>query len=500
MARWSLLLAGLVLGGLAGSFVASPLLHGRDGTPPAVPKELTSYRDVVKNVLPAVVSIESRVKPKVKADQGQRRRRVPLDDNQIPEEFRKFFEQFGELPMTPDEVPHGGFGSGFLVDPKGIILTNYHVVEGADQVEVQLKDGRKFTSRDIHGDRKTDLAIVRVDAKDRLPFLELGDSDAMEIGDRVLAVGAPFGLTGSVTAGIVSAKGRNKLNVNMYEDFVQTDAAINPGNSGGPLVNLEGKVIGINSAIKSRTGGWQGIGLAIASNMARNIMQSLLKDGVVHRGYLGIQMTELTPEVADKLGLKGQTGVVVGSVIDGTPAAKAGLQEGDVITALGGKKIPDGYTLQRIVASLPVNKPVDLTVVRDGKTKIVPVTPEEQPETFTVARNPRGRAPREESEALSLGKLGVAVKDLTPELAQQLGYKENATGAVIVRVVPDSPAAEVGLRSTMLVTKVDKQPVRSAEDFQRLVEKGSLENGYLLQVQVPQGGTRYVVVQAQTVK
>src|SRR5205807_2989303 len=190
----------------------------------------------------------------------------------------------------------------------GVVLTNYHVVAGADRVEVQLADGRKFLSRDIKGDRKNDLALVRLETKSPLPSLELGDSDAMEIGDRVLAVGAPFGLTGTVTAGIVSAKGRHNLQMNMYEDFLQTDAAINPGNSGGPLVNLQGQVIGINAAIKSRTGGFQGIGLAVASNLAKNIMDKLLKDGVVHRGYLGVQIQDLTPAVAERLGLKGKSG------------------------------------------------------------------------------------------------------------------------------------------------------------------------------------------------
>src|SRR5262249_21960616 len=230
----------------------------------------------------------------------------------------------------------------------------------------------------------TDLAIVRIDAKAPLPYLELGDSDAMDIGDVVLAVGAPFGLTGSVTHGIVSAKGRNRLNVNMYEDFIQTDAAINPGNSGGPLVNLEGKVIGINSAIKSRSGGFQGVGLAIASNLAKDVIKALQTDGVVRRGYLGIEMTDLTPEVASKLELKDPTGVVVGRVMDGSPADKAGLQPGDVVTRLSNKPIKDGQELRQAVVGLPLKKPVELTVVRDGKTLVLPVTIEEQPDTFAT--------------------------------------------------------------------------------------------------------------------
>jgi serine protease Do len=497
--RWSIPLVCLVVGGLSGSFVAGPMLLGQNATSPAVPKEITSYRDVVKKVLPAVVSIEGKVKAnKTKTDQQSPRRRSRPDDPFIPEEFRKFFDEMEKRQLDPDEIPALGLGSGFVVDPKGVILTNYHVVAGADQVEVQLKDGRKFTSRDIKGDRKTDLAIVKIDAKGQLPYLELGDSDAMEIGDRVLAVGAPFGLTGSVTAGIVSSKGRNKLNVNMYEDFIQTDAAINPGNSGGPLVNLEGKVIGINSAIKSRTGGFQGVGLAIASNLAQKIMQSLLKDGVVHRGYLGIQMTELTPELASRLDLKDQHGIIVGMVYDGSPAAKAGLQEGDVVTGLAGKPLKDGLELQKQVLDLPLGKPVALNVVRDGKLKNLQVTIEEQPGDFGYARASRIRPPRGEKEDVTLDKLGVTVKDLTPELAQQMGYKGTANGALIARVEPGSPAAEAGLGRGMLITRVDKQPVDSATAFQEKVAKGSLEKGLLLQVHSPQGGTSYVIVKSTT--
>jgi serine protease Do len=497
MTRWSIPVACLLLGGVVGSFAVRPHLLGQNPATPApvIPKETTSYRDVVKKVLPAVVSIEGKVKPRAKAD--QQRRRQPRMDDRIPEEFRKFFEEFGNVPFdVPDDHPATGFGSGFLVDPKGVILTNYHVVDGADQVEIQLKDGRKYTSKDIKGDRKTDLAIVRVEAKSQLPYLEIGDSDTMEIGDRVLAVGAPFGLTGSVTAGIVSAKGRNGFRMNMYEDFIQTDAAINPGNSGGPLVNLAGQVIGINSAIKSRSGGFQGVGLAISSNMAKRIYQSLLKEGVVHRGYLGVQITDLNPEVASRLEVKNDQGVVVTTVFDGAPAGKAGVQAGDVITNLAGTAVKDGHELQQIVAGLPLGKPVDLTVVRDGKVKNLQVTIEEQPDNFDTSRAPLQRRFREDSESLSLGKVGMSVKDLTPEAAEQLGYKATLTGVLIARVTPGSAAADAGIRRDMVITKVDRQPVKSAVELQQLVEKGSLDKGLLLQVQTPQGGTNYVVLKA----
>ena len=501
MARWSYALVCLLLAGLAGTFVAGSYLQGQAPVPLAVPKEITSYRDVVKKVLPAVVSIETKVKPKpVKAKQ-QPRKRPKIDNSQVPEEFRKYFEDFGQFEMPEErEQPHMGFGSGFIVDPKGVILTNNHVVDGADQVEVELKDGRKFVSKEIHTDAKTDLAIVRIDAKGTLPYLELGDSDAMEIGDRVLAVGAPFGLTGSVTAGIVSAKGRN-LQMNMYEDFLQTDAAINPGNSGGPLVNLEGKVIGINSAIKSRSGGFQGVGMAISSNMAQHVMEQLLKHGTVHRGYLGIQMQELDAEVASRLGVPNDKGVLVAQVFEGAPADKAGVKEGDVITGLAGKPITDGRALQRTVATLPLKKPVDVNVLRDGKEKTLQVTIEEQPKDFGSARLPAQPAPRaQKKESIALDKFGVELTDATPEMAEQLGFKGKVSGAVITQVDPDSPAAEAGLRKGLVIVKVEKKAIESAAEAKTALEKASLDKGVLLQVQTPQGGTRYVVVKALETK
>src|SRR5262245_41546523 len=421
--RWTVALVCLVAGATAGGYFLSPVLHGQNPASPAIPKELTSYRDIVKKVLPAVVSVEAKP-PAVKGPARPGPRRPRPDDPNAPEEFRRFFEQFGGDPyaMPPDLGPRPSFGSGFIVDTAGVVLTNFHVVNGAAEVVVQLQDGRKFVSADIKGDRKTDLAIVRLKGAKDLPWLELGDSDAMEIGDRVLAVGAPFGLAGSVTSGIISAKGRNGLNLTMYEDFLQTDAAINPGNSGGPLINLEGKVVGINAAIKSRSGGFQGVGLAVSSNLARNIMKALVKDGVVRRGYLGVQIRELEPAVAERLGVPKGAGVLVGEVFENTPAAKAGLKEGDVITALGGQQLKDGRSLQTTVAGLPLGKPVEVTVVRDGKAKQMPVTIEEQPEEFGTARAPAQKGPNQEQEALGVAKVGVEVTDLTDETAQELGY------------------------------------------------------------------------------
>jgi serine protease Do len=320
-----------------------------------IPRELTSYREIVKSVVPAVVSIEAKAKPK--------RILRPRED------------------AKPVEI---GFGSGVIVEAKGVILTNFHVIEGAELVEVKLTDGRKFISKDMVGDPKTDLAIVRIQTDKPLPVLEIGDSDTMEVGDRVLAVGAPFGLAGSVTHGIISAKSRN-LKLNVYEDFLQTDAAINPGNSGGPLVNLEGKLIGINSAIKSRSGGFQGIGMAISSNLAKTVMQQLLKDGMVKRGYLGVQIRDVDDEVAPKLNVKPNAGVLITRVFEATPGAKGGLKAGDIVTNIGGKAVLNGTELQRVVAALPLGKPVEVLLLRDGQAVTTKITIEEQPESYGLS-------------------------------------------------------------------------------------------------------------------
>jgi serine protease Do len=500
MNRWSISLASLVVGALAGTFVAGPMLHGEDSKnaqTTSVPKELTSYRGVVKQVLPAVVSIESKSKPKLSRHSGQRKSPGGDEQGTSPDDLlRRFLEQ----QEQQEESPHFSFGSGFVVDPKGVILTNFHVVDGADQVEVTLMDGRKFTSHDIHSDRKTDLAIVRINAQEPLPYLQMGNSDAMEIGDRVLAVGAPFGLTGSVTSGIVSAKGRN-LRLNMYEDFLQTDAAINPGNSGGPLVNLEGQVIGINSAIKSRTGGFQGVGMAISSHLAKNVMQQLLQNGVVHRGYLGVSIAAVPAEVAERLGLNpNESGVAVGRVVEGSPAAKAGIRAGDVITSLNHKSIKDGQQLQTMVAELPLNKPTSLMILRDGKRETLQVTILEQPADYGLAEAAPQRVPEMGKQPVGLEKLGLEVTDLSPEIADKLGYKDGEQGAVITKVEPGSRAQEAGLTRGLLIVKVDKTAVTSAESLRKAVDKASMEKGVLLQVKTRNGDTTFVMLKASSEK
>jgi serine protease Do len=368
--RWTVAVAFLGLGLAIGTFFTGSRSQGENAPP--LPRELSSYRDVVKRVLPAVVSIDAKAKPR-KANP----RPKPDNWDRLPPEFQRQWEDQERKRQKEDEEGDLGFGSGWIWDAQGVVVTNYHVVEGAETVDVILTDGRKFTSRDFKSDKKTDLAIIRLMDDQPLPALEFGDSDAMEMGDRVLAFGAPFGLTGTVTAGIVSAKGRN-LRLNMYEDFVQTDAAINPGNSGGPLVNLEGKVIGVTSAIKSRSGGFQGVGLAISANLAKTILPQLVKEGVIKRGYIGVKIDEVPADLATKYGLK-NVGVVTTKVFPNSPAAWGGVKVGDIITTISGFPVKDGKDLSNIVAGLPLNAATNMTVYRDGKLIKISLTIVEQP-------------------------------------------------------------------------------------------------------------------------
>jgi serine protease Do len=468
MKRYSLAVLTFSVGVVIGSVFVGNLTHGQNAPPkpgPANARELTSYRDVVKKILPAVVSIETRAKA-----------------NAAP--------PIGETP------PRDDYGSGFLIAADGVVVTSFHIVRDAALVVVTLHDGRKFTSKDIRGDVRSDLAVIVLNTKKAaLPFLELGDSDAMEIGDHVLAVGAPFGLTGSVTHGIVSGKGRD-LNLNLYEDFLQTDAAINPGNSGGPLVNLEGKVVGINAAIKSKTGGFQGVGLAVASNLARGVVEALRKDGVVRRAYLGLQARDLAPEIAVRLGVpKDAGGVVVAKVFPNSPAARAGLQPGDILTKIDGRPVRDTKLLQGLVARLPLGKSVPVEFVRAGKSLMTDAPVEEQPAGYSGGAVPAPRGLPAGLGTVSVPRLGLELADLTADLARDLGYPAGTRGVIVARVEPGNVAAEAALHSGMLIAKVDGKTVGNAADARKMLETASAQ-GVLLQVQSLEGGVTYVLLKA----
>jgi serine protease Do len=444
--------------------------------PPALRAEPLSFRDVVKSVLPAVVSIDAKAS-------RNRLDGFRANDGEESSDLRKFFD--GLEPKKPQGRRGDmtiGFGSGFIVDVKGIVMTNHHVVEHADSVEITLTDGRKFTSKDIKSDSRTDLAIIRFDPKGgKLTALELADSSLMEVGDRVLAIGAPFGLSGSVTSGIISAKGRD-VGLNNYDDFLQTDAAINPGNSGGPLVNLDGKVIGVNSAIETSPGakGFQGVSLAISSNMATSVMVPLIKDGVVRRAYIGIR-TNTGPRDPDAP--KPDMGVIVASVIAKAPADKGGIQAKDIIASINGKPIKEYRDLTKAIAGQPVGATIEIGIIRDGKPNKVKVVLEEEPKDFMNSKARPSRPLFGNGEVVMVNKAGLHLTTLTEDQAERLGVNQGG-GALVHGVVNGSVADKAGITPGTIILKVNNKVIESAEDAKKEIEENLADDGATLQVQV----------------
>ncbi len=367
--------------------------------------------------------------------------------------WRRFFgEELGPRGPRREEREFGE-GSGVIVSSDGYIMTNNHVVEGAEELTVILPDKRRFKAKIIGTDPRTDLALIKIDAMG-LPPLPWGDSGKLRVGELVLAVGSPFGLTQTVTMGIVSAVGRANMGIVDYEDFIQTDAAINPGNSGGALVNLKGELIGIPSAIFSQTGGYMGIGFAIPSNMAKSVMASLQKHGKVIRGWIGVSIQELTPELAKEFGVKDAKGVLVADVLDDGPAAKAKLERGDIITAYDGKPVTNPTQLRMLVADTAPGTTVTLTVVRDERTREVKVTV--------------GELPRETARASGEIEGDHALAGIVVEPAPRDRSGRRVGGVWVVDVDPGSPAALAGLRPGDLIREINRKPVKSVEDFERM--------------------------------
>jgi serine protease Do len=396
--------------------------------------------------------------------------------------FKEFFEKFfGEMPK---EFKSRSLGSGFIFDRDGYIITNNHVVEGADKIKVKLIDGREFKATIKGRDPMTDLALIKIESANHdLPVLTLGDSNAMQVGDWVLAVGNPFGLSHTVTQGIISAKGR-VIGAGPYDDFLQTDASINPGNSGGPLVNLNGEVVGINSAIVA-TG--QGIGFAIPSTMAKTIIPQLKEKGSVVRGMLGVQIQMVTPELAKSFGLKEPMGALVAEVNPGSPAAKAGIQRGDVIVEFNGVPIKEMHELPRLVAGTPPGKTATAKVLRNGKEKDFTVTiAEMKPEMMSKL----GEQQEGESEKSSLG---MTVQELTPFLARNLQLKQSS-GVVVVQVEQGTPAGDAGIHPGDIIEEVNGVPVRNLKDYNSQLANQK-PGGSLRFLVMRRGKTMYVVIE-----
>jgi serine protease Do len=489
---WSICLAlTLGLGVVAGSFLGEHevLASTVTATQPAAgisavqngetkPALQTTFAPVVQKVMPSVVNIFS--SRKIKADN---RNLEPFLDDPL---FRRFFgDQFGGQPLIPKERQERSLGSGVIVSPDGYILTNNHVVDGATDVKVSLNDKREFTARIVGTDSKTDLAVLKID-QTGLPTLALADSSKVQVGDIVLAIGNPFGVGQTVTMGIVSAIGRGGLGIEDYEDFIQTDAAINPGNSGGALVNPEGRLVGISTAILSRSGGNQGIGFAIPANMARNVMDQIIHGGKVSRAFLGVLIQPVTPDLAKAFKLGKSEGALISDVSANSPAERAGLKAGDIVTKLDNQTIPDSRALQLAIGQMTPGRTVRLTVVRDGTERQYSVTLGEQP------------ADRSESAATSGGTTaeraldGVSLETLTPELARQFGISTNTKGVLVRRIDRDSAAAQAGLEQGDVIVEVNRQPVNSIEQVNRLLQETTTGNALLFMNR--NGRTLYVAI------
>jgi serine protease Do len=433
-----------------------------------------AFSNVAKTIGPAVVHLNV-----VEKAQAQSGRTLDLGFGfQLPD------------PNGGQAVPQRQSGSGVIVNPNGYIVTNNHVVGNATKIEVKLSDGRTRPGKVIGTDPSTDLAVIKIE-ESGLPSASLGDSEALEQGDWVVAVGSPFGLEQTITAGIVSATGRRLSSASPYDAFIQTDASINPGNSGGPLVNLSGQVVGINTLIFTRSGGSQGIGFSIPSSMVKKVYEQLVAKGKVTRGYLGVNIRDVDPAIADSLGLPGETkGAVISDVAgESSPAAKAGLKSGDVIVAVNGMPIASAQELTSAVADLAPNAPVQVKYFRDGAEKTTTVTLGERPANAGLS-DEEGEDDSEGGAAEKSDKLGAAFETVTPDVAQQLRLKV-ASGAVVTAVDPGGAAASAGINRGDVIHRVGRTPITSRQDLVRALE--GVQSGSQVAIQLERRGQLFII-------
>jgi len=505
MKRNKALLAGTAIAAIIGvSFGAYAILPDHTGDPAvrydvadrnnAAPARMMengtpfSFADLVERVSPAVVSVTAE-----EVDKGGAQ--PDLDD--MPDAFKDLFRQFGGRPqMRPQpQAPHKAtsMGSGFIIDKSGLIVTNNHVVDGASKITVKLPDGRSFTAKLIGTDASTDVALLKVDADKPLPTVEFGNDRSLRVGDWVVAVGNPFGLSNTVTAGIVSSIGRDLGNSDQpYTDFIQIDAPINRGNSGGPTFDLKGQVIGMNSMIFSPSGGSVGIGFAIPASTIKDVVAALQSHGRVARGWLGVQIQPVTPEIAASLDLKEPKGALVASLVPDSPAARAGVRQGDVILAINGKEIADAHDLTRRVASLPAGKAAAFAILRDGARETVAVTIGAKKDTV-VAGN-EGAPEGGPANFAATGKaMGLGLTALSPDVRRAYNLDESVQGVVVTKVDPDSDAAEQGLQPGDVVVKVHNKAVHSPQDVEKSVAQAHSAGLKSVLLLVSSGGTSHFV-------
>ena len=435
---------------------------GGSAATPAPSVNLPDFSGLAEHVAPSVVNISStqEVKggPFAPGEQGGPGGGGGGEDDPFHDFFGPFERFFGPPRHTPYKAK--SLGSGFVIDPAGYILTNNHVVENAEEIIVKLPTGKEFKAKVVGRDSKTDIALIEIHGASDLVPVVLGDSDDLKVGQWVVAIGNPFGLENTVTAGIVSAMGRH-INQGPYDNFIQTDAAINPGNSGGPLLNTRGDVVGINTAIFSRGGGNIGIGFAIPISLAKEIVPQLKTKGHVTRGWLGVMIQKVTPDIAESLGLSEPKGALVADVVKDGPAAVAGIKQGDVIVEYDGKPVSDSAELPLLVARTPVGKTVKLKAIRGKGTESFNIKIEELKEEETAER---GTGTAED--------LGITVQTLTPDLAENLGVDRSLKGVVVTQVEPGGPAADAGLRRGDVILEVNRQPVKDADAYKKALKAG----------------------------
>ena len=444
--------------------------HVTTTSPPVMP---SSFAELAEKLSPTVVNV------KVTKIEQATFHGSQMPDGPFGDFFKRFFE---EMPQMPENHRTQGAGSGVIISKDGYILTNNHVIEGAKEVTVTVADKNEYKARVVGADPKTDLAVLKIEANKSLPSAALGDSEQLKVGDWVVAIGNPFGLSHTVTSGIVSAKGR-VIGAGPYDDFIQTDASINPGNSGGPLFNMRGKVVGINTAIIPYG---QGIGFAIPVNTAKPLIPQLVSKGEVTRGYLGVSIQSITPDLAKALKIEDREGALVADVISGSPAEKGGIERGDIIIAYDGKAVKDSHDLPAMVAATPVDKEVTVTILRHGK---------EQNLTMQVGKLPSEEAKLETSVQPAKGKWGLQLHELNPQIAHQLRIKADQ-GVAVVGVEPGSPADEAGMRQGDVIVEVDRHPVESLNDVKEKIDKSEDKDHLLLLVQ-RENGKFYVPLEQQ---
>ncbi len=455
-----------------------------------------AFRTAADQVLPSVVMIQATPPVEHTSANAKPNAEGQYDFGNTPfgelfrnnPQFRQFFKGF-QFPMQPGHAVASG--SGVIIDPSGWILTNNHVVRNAGKVIVRLQDGREFSATDVHTDPTSDLAVMKIHAPEPLPAAKLGDSNSMQVGDWVLALGEPFGLQGTVTAGIISATGRS-VGITGDGALLQTDAAINPGNSGGPLVNLNGQVIGIDTAISSQSGGNEGVGFAIPINQAKWVADQLVSTGQVKRAYLGAMIQSVTQELANQFGVKVHEGVLISQVMPKTPAAAAGLKPGDIVTQFAGKKMTSPTQLREAVEVSKVGSTEPLIVLRNGKELTMNVTLQARPKAESLAMNGNAEPGSGQQKSTEFDKLGMDVSPLTADVAEQLHIKATQ-GVVITEVQPNSVAALAGLRPGLVITQADGKPVKNAADLQSALASRPLTKGLLLLVQSGRG-SQFVVL------